>query len=74
MDAVKQMPMPQYKQRDTLSHCLASCYSADNPLEALHDYLRDLRRNPEWTREEVDQLEAKATGILSRIVTPQEPA
>ena len=60
------------KYTQAVSQCLSGCYSAHNPLAALASFIGKLRRDPDWTDEEVDRVETNCLRILTAILNQAE--
>jgi|GEM_PF-1263503 len=54
------------KVNDAIRECLEHCKGTHNPHHIAASFVAGLRRRPEWTNEEVDQVTAALSVLLPR--------
>jgi hypothetical protein len=54
------------KINDAIRQCVEACEGEGDPMVAVMRCLRELRRNPDWTEEEIAHVKDGAIAILRR--------
>jgi len=58
------------KTMTAVRSCISNCRRDSAPLVALESYLQELRHNPDWTKEEVAEVECAARRVLQPVTGP----
>jgi hypothetical protein len=56
------------KVYNTVRDCVARCRESSTPFLAIRDYCSQLRANPDWTRQDVEQVETGAWQLLAPLL------
>ena len=60
------------KINQAIRECLTRCYSSPTPVLSLTEFLKSLRENGDWQREEVAKVRSAAVHILRNVAAPDD--